>query len=76
MRNWDNSEVRDLKDLPVTNMLFDPSERGQVRMAAFGFYTDHRMKTGRSLGFLYFPRYHLKEKKPDVWGQLDGTGKP
>lgn len=76
MRNWDNSEVRDLKDLPVTNVLFDPSERVQVRMAAFGFYTDHRMKTGRSLGFLYFPRCYLTEKKPEGWGYLYGTGEP
>lgn len=26
MRNWDDSEVRNLKDLPVTNALFDPTE--------------------------------------------------
>lgn len=76
MRNWDDSEVRDLKDLPVTNVPFDPSERVQVRMAAFGFYTDHRMKTGRSLSSLYFPRHHLREKTPEVWGQLYGTGRP
>lgn len=56
MRNWEDSEVRNLKDLPVTNVLFDPSEGVQARMASFGFYTDHRIKTGRSLGFLYFPR--------------------
>ena len=67
MRNWDDSEVRDPKELPVTNVLFDPSERVQVRMAAFGFSTDHKVKTGRSLGFLYFPRCHLREKKPEVW---------
>jgi hypothetical protein len=47
-----------------------------VGMVAFGFYTDHRMKTGRALGFLYFPRCHLRERKPYLWGQLCGTGKP
>lgn len=62
MRNWVGSEVKDLKDLPVTNVLFDPFERVQLSIATFGFYTDHRATTGRPLGFVDFPKYQLKEE--------------
>lgn len=62
MRNWVVSEVKDLKDLPVTNVLFDPFERVQLSRAMFGFYIDHRATTGRPLGFVDFPKYQLKEE--------------
>lgn len=62
MRNCVDSEVKNLKDLPVTNALFDPL-RVQVRMASSGFYTDHRIKAGRALDFLYFPRHRQKERE-------------
>lgn len=57
MRNWVVSEVKGLKNLPMTNVLFDPFERIQVSMASSGFYTDHRATTRRPLGFVDFPRY-------------------
>lgn len=57
MRNWVVSEVKGLKNLPMTNALFGPFERVQVSMASSGFYTDHRVTTGRSLGFVDFPKY-------------------
>lgn len=37
MRNWVVSEVKGLKNVPVTNVLFDPFERAQVSMASSGF---------------------------------------
>lgn len=57
MRNWVVSEVKDMKNLPVTNALFEPFERVQVSMVSSGFYTDHTARTGRPLGFVYFPKY-------------------
>lgn len=62
MRNWVVSEVKDLKNLPMTNVLLEPSERVQVSMPSSGFYTDHNARTGRPLGFVDFPKYGLKEE--------------
>lgn len=66
MRNCVVSEVKDLKNLLVTNVLFDPCERVQVSMASSGFYTDHRTTTGRPLGFVDFPKHWLKEESWSV----------
>lgn len=37
MRNWVVFEVKGLKNLPMTNALFDPFERVQASMASSGF---------------------------------------
>lgn len=57
MRNCVVSEVKDLKKLPVTNALCDPSEQVQVSVVLPGFYIDHRVTTGSPLGFVDFPKH-------------------
>lgn len=57
MRNCVVSEERYLKNLPMTNALSESFERVQVGMASSGFYTDHRARTARPLGFVDFPKY-------------------
>lgn len=61
MRNWVFSEAQELKNLPVTNVLFDPFESAQVSMASSGFYTDHRAKGREAPGFCGLSRI-LKEE--------------
>lgn len=72
MRNWVVSEVKDLKNLPMTNVLLEPSERVQVSMPSSGFYIDHRARTGRPLGFVDFPKYGLKEESWSVGIEKNG----
>lgn len=73
MRNWVVSEVKGLKNLPMTNVLFDPFERVQASMASSGFFTQTTRQRQQGPWVLWTFQNTDWKKKAEVWGHTKNT---
>lgn len=63
MRNWVVSEVKGLKNLPMTNVLFDPFERVQASMASSGFLHRPQGNGSKGPGFCGLSKTRTERRK-------------